>query len=381
MIPHRAAVHNPAAIVDAMEAPFDTPMSAWNATGVSWLPLYHDMGLVGSLLVSVLSGIDLWLLSPRTFLGRPATWLRSLGEFACTLAPAPNFAYQTCVERVRPAELDGTSLARWRCAMIGAEMIRPETTAAFAQAFAASGFPPESFRPCYGLAEATLAVTFDRRGEGVRTRTPPGDGSGAAAPSTVACVGAPVRDTEVRIRAPDGTWLAEGGTGEVCVRGPSVFAGYHGDPEATAECLLRDGWLRTGDLGFLDAGELWLTGRTKDLIIVNGQNVMPHEIEWLAESAVGGGGSTRSGAFALAGADGERAVLVVEVVEGGGADLPALAHEIRVRVGRALAVPLADLLFVRRGRIPKTTSGKVQRNELRRLYLAGAIERLPVGSS
>jgi len=373
MVTHRGAIHNSLAIHEATGAPWDTPIHEWNLSAPSWLPLYHDMGLIGSLFSGLFCGAELWLMTPRTFLGRPAAWLRNLGAGACTVAPAPNFAFQACVERVTPGELAGADLSGWRAAMIGAEMINAETIEAFSRTFAPCGFSPKTFRACYGLAEGTLAITFDRLGEGVRFRTMAqelGDGT-----VQIASVGAPVMDTEVRICAPDGTPLRDGAIGEIRAAGPGIFAGYYRDAESTAESL-RDGWLCTGDLGFVDGGELWITGRTKDLIIVNGQNVMPHEIEWLAESATGGGGAARAGAFSLPAAGGEKPVLVVEVLDGGTATLAGLDRDIRSRVGRALGVPLADLVFVRRGRIPKTTSGKVQRRELRRRYLAQEIERL-----
>jgi acyl-CoA synthetase (AMP-forming)/AMP-acid ligase II len=253
---------------------------------------------------------------------------------------------------------------------MGAEMVRPETAAAFAELVAPCGLGAEALRPCYGLAEATLAVTMDQRGRGVRTL--PDAASGAQGVS----VGAPIADTELSIRAPDGTSLPEGAVGEVCVRGPGVCAGYYEDPEATAETLVG-GWLHTGDLGLLHEGELYLTGRIKDVLILRGENVMPHELEWLAEDAAGGGGASRCGAFSIArGAQGEEPVLVVEIAPGAAPALGELGRAIRQRVGRALGLPLADLVFVRRGKIPRTTSGKVQRLELKRRYLSGALERL-----
>jgi acyl-CoA synthetase (AMP-forming)/AMP-acid ligase II len=373
MVTHRGAIHNPLAIHEATSAPFGVPLHEWGVSAPSWLPLYHDMGLIGSLFSGLLCGTELWLMTPRTFLGRPAAWLKNLGAFPCTVAPAPNFAFQACVERVTADDLAGVDLSGWRAAMIGAEMINAETIEAFTRTFAPCGFSPRTFRACYGLAEGTLAITFDRHGEGVRFRAMAQElGEGTV---QIASVGAPVMDTEVRICAPDGTPLPDGMIGEVRASGPGIFAGYYRDPESTAEAL-RDGWLCTGDLGMQGGGELWITGRTKDLIIVNGQNVMPHEIEWLAEAVTGGGGAARAGAFSLPAAGGEKPVLVVEVLDGATVTLGALDRDIRARVGRALGVPLADLVFVRRGRIPKTTSGKVQRRELRRRYLAHEIERL-----
>ncbi len=378
-IPHRAAIHNPLANDEAIGGPHGAPTHVWAEAMVSWLPLHHDMGLVGCLLMSIIAGLDLWLFQPSTFLARPRRWLEELGRHGVAFAPAPNFGYQLCVERLSGEALAGIDLSPWRAAMTGAEMIRPDTVAAFCEAFAPCGFRPEVFRPCYGLAEGTLAVTFDLQGAGVRTRPLP-EGALGVGPGTdlgdVVCVGEPVRDTEVRITGPGDQPLPDGEIGEVRLHGPGVFAGYYNDPEATAEGL-RDGWLATGDLGFLHAGELYITGRTKDLLIIRGHNFMPHEFEWLAESVTGGGGTLRSGAFSVTrGAQGEQAVMVVEIAERDPDKLAEMGRAIRSRIGRTLSLPIADLAFVRRGKIPKTTSGKVQRQKLRALYLEGKLERI-----
>lgn len=376
MIPHRAAVHNAVASSEAIGAPHGAPAHHWADAMVSWLPVYHDMGLIGCLMLPMLTGLDTWLLRPTTFLARPRLWLEQLARHGTTFVPSPNFGYQLCVERVDPNELEGVDLSHWQVALTGAEMVRRETTDAFARAFGPLGFSPTAFRPCYGLAEATLAVTFDQRGEGVRSLPAPVDADAGLSLAEVVCTGAPIRDTRLRIVAPDGSSLSEGQVGEVTVHGPGVFAGYFNDPDATAADL-RDGWLHTGDLGFLAEGELYLTGRTKDVLIVHGHNLMPDELERLADAVTGGGGLVRSAAFSVArGASGEQPVLVVETSDADPAVLPTLEQEIRVRVGRGLGLPLADVVFVRRGRIPRTTSGKMQRQEVRRRYLDGSLERL-----
>ncbi len=375
-IPHRAAIHNSIASDLAIGAPHGEPARRWAESMVCWLPLHHDMGLVGCLFLSILCGLDLWLLPPPTFLARPRLWLEHLGKHGRVFAPAPNFGYQLCLERLDARAREGLDLSNWRAAMTGAEMVRPETTGAFQEAFAPHGFRPEAFRPCYGLAEATLAVTFDQEGRGVRTLPLPVGAEAGLGLDEVVCVGKPLIDTKVKIAAPDGSPLPEGVIGEVHIHGPGVFAGYWNDPEATAESL-RDGWLMSGDLGFLHGGELYLTGRTKDVLILRGHNMMPHELEWLAEGVTGGGGALRSGAFSVAqGEEGEVPILVVEVANRDPKALAALDREIRSRVGRALSLPLADLVFLRRGRIPKTTSGKVQRRQLRQSYLDGELQRL-----
>jgi acyl-CoA synthetase (AMP-forming)/AMP-acid ligase II len=374
-ISHRAAVHNPIASAEAIGRPWGAPSWEWEERHVLWLPLYHDMGLVGGILYSLLNGLDLQLASPRAFLSRPRVWLDLLSEAGATVSPAPNFAYQLCVERVGADERRDLDLSRWRGALMGAEMVRAETAAAFCSAFAECGLDPAAARPCYGLAEATLAVTFDCAGLGVRTAAVPEESRGAGEPAEVVSVGVPVPDTEVRVTAADGTAIAESRVGEVRVRGPGVFDGYWGEDVATRESL-DAGWLRTGDLGFLRGGELYLSGRTKDILIVRGQNLMPHQIEWLVEEVAGGGGACRVGAFSVPRAAGEEAVVVVEVAADHGGDLGAVEREIRSHVGRRLSLTLADVAFVRRGKIPKTTSGKVQRRELRARYLARELERL-----
>jgi fatty-acyl-CoA synthase len=376
MITHGNAVHNPAACSDSAGGQMQSPLHDWAESMTSWLPLYHDMGLVGCLLLPMLAGLELRLLRPPTFLARPMLWLRELGSHGASFAPAPNFGYQLCVERIRPQQLEGVDLSNFKVAQTGAEMIRAETAAAFVEHFAPFGFQPEAMLPCYGLAEATLGVTFDDHGTGVRTLpAPPGTDSGYSL-TDVVCLGRPVRDTSLRIGAPDGRDLPDGAVGEVCIQGPGVFAGYYGDPEATAESL-RDGWYRTGDLGFLHRGELYLTGRIKDVLIVHGHNLMPDEIERLADGVTGGGGLLRSAAFSVArGAAGEEAVLVVETEVDDPARMAEIERDIRIRIGRNLGLPVADVVFVRRGRIPRTTSGKMQRGEVRRRYLEGTLEQL-----
>lgn len=375
MISHRGAVHNPIAIEDAISVPHGKLAHEWANDVVSWLPLYHDMGLVGCLLFSIAHRFNLWLLRPETFLTRPRLWLDALGRNGPTMSPAPNFAYQLCAERVKSAELEGADLSRWASSLCGAEMIRPETMSAFCNAFAPNGYKTSSLLPCYGLAEGTLDVTCVRQG-GVRTQPLPAGADSGFGLTEVVSTGAALRDMEVRIASPDGKPLPEGKIGQVRARGPSLFMGYFNDPEATRECL-QDGWLCTGDLGFLQRGELYITGRTKDLLIIHGHNFMPHELEWLAESVSGSGGTERSAAFSVAkDAEGEQAILVMEIAEREGAALKDLEHEVRLRIAKEMKLPLAEVIFVRRGQIPKTTSGKVQRGELRQRYLEGKLDRL-----
>jgi fatty-acyl-CoA synthase len=380
LISHGAVCANARAIHAAIGAAWGRDFLAENQRVVSWLPLHHDMGLVGILLASIAGGFELSLLPPRAFLARPLAWLRELSGESPVVSAAPNFAYHTCVDRYDPEALAELDLTGWHTALCGAEMVRPQTLTDFVERYRSHGLPPSAPRPCYGLAEATLAVTFDVRDQGVRTAEVPGE-HGAETPREVACVGAPVLDTRVEIVDDTGRVLGEETVGEVRVAGPSLFSGYWRDEEATAECL-RDGWLYTGDLGFLKDGELYITGRLKDLLILRGHNLMPHELEWCAEAASGGGGHTRSGAFSIpGGADGEEAVLAVETELSTPEELAGLSGAIRRLVADRLGLALFDLALVRRGRLPKTTSGKVQRRELRRRYLTGELDRLDGGTT
>ena len=271
-------------------------------------------------------------------------------------------------------DLSGLDLSGWRDSMCGSEMIRADTMRSFAETFAPAGLRPEQLRPCYGLAETTLSVSFDRRLEGIRTKPVPlGTFDGGL--QEVVSNGTAVIDTEIQVRTPAGGQRPASEVGEVWVRGPGLFSGYYNDPDATAE-VLRDGWFDTGDLGFLDQdGELYLTGRSKEILILQGTNIMPHDLEWVAEGVAGSGGSQRAGAFSVPCSAGEQAVLVLETTGKKHFDA-ALRGNIARAIGRELSIPLADVVLVKRGSLPRTSSGKVQRRELRNRYLRGEIERL-----
>jgi acyl-CoA synthetase (AMP-forming)/AMP-acid ligase II len=375
-ITHGGALHNARALDINIAAPHRASCRGFIDHWASWVPLYHDMGLITNLTLMI-NGIDLDLMPPEAFLGRPRRWLELLSSGGSSVATAPNFGYQLCIDRLRDADLEGLDLAPWQAAFSAAEMVRPETVAGFLDKFGRCGFRPESYRPCYGLAEATLVVAIDQAGGAPRTLpVPTGLADSGFEMREVFCLGEPVIDTRIEIAAPDGSGLPDGTVGEVRIQGPSVFSGYYNDPEATAEALV-DGWLRTGDLGFMQAGELYLTGRLKDLLIVRGENIMPHELEWMAESASGGGAMERAAAFSISrGGQGEEIVLVLETNEKDPANLEPMLRDLRVEVGREFGLTLADLVPVRRGQLPKTTSGKVQRGVVRDLYLAGELVRL-----
>jgi fatty-acyl-CoA synthase len=327
---------------------------------LGWLPLYHDMGLVGVAFTALFHGLNLVLMRPETFVGTPLRWLEAIAaQTLPTTTSAPNFGYQWCVDRIRPSKLEGLDLSPWRIACCGAEMVRPGTLSAFEERFRPHGLREGVFAPCYGMAETTLAVTM----------CPPSRGP-VLHEGRISC-GPAVEGLEVTIRDPDSSeLLPDRREGEIVVSGSSVFPGYFLDEEATALHLREDGF-HTGDLGYLHEGELYVTGRLKDLIILDGANVAPYELEWIAEQHVDMDGG-RAAAFSVELAGREVPVLVIEVKA---IPDPELIETVRREVGRDIA-PLHDLVLVRRGTLPKTSSGKVKRGKVKELYESGGLETL-----
>jgi fatty-acyl-CoA synthase len=371
MLSHRGLVHNAMVLQEAMA----TGSEPYDFSLIGWLPLHHDMGLVGYLIGSIITGTNLWLFPPTAFLGRPSRWLEFVSNSGPCKTLAPNFAYGHCVQCCTAADIGRMDLSQWRLAGVGAEMVRPETMELFSSTFAASGFRPEVLRTGYGLAEATLAVCADQKQRGIRTTTLPQNGDAYGASRSVVCVGATVRDTKIRVVDSAGSTLPEGSIGEVLVSAPGLFRGYFNDTKATNK-VLANGWLRTGDLGLIRDDELYVTGRLKDLLIVHGQNFMPHEVEAIAEQAAGGGLS-RSCAFSTPhDLEAEKVVLVVEVTTGDADTLAAHGKAIRRLIAGELSFRVGELLLVRRGTIPKTSSGKIRRDALRDLYFKGTLQPL-----
>ncbi len=345
-------------------------------SGVSWLPLYHDMGLIGCVFTALERPGTLTLFAPEVFVARPAAWLRAISRYRATLSVAPNFAYGLCAEKIREEELDGVDLGRWRVALCGAEPVAPSVLAAFRRRFAPWGFRPAALTPVYGLAEAALAVTFsdlakepgiarfDRRrlAEGRARLDPEG--------VELASVGRPLPGFEVRVVDGRGRPQAAGRVGRVEVRGPSLMEGYLGRPDLTAE-VLRGGWLDTGDLGFLHRGELFLTSRAKDVVILRGRNHSPVEIEQAAGAVAG---VRRDCAAAVSwlpeGAPGEVLVVFVEHRRGAPAEtvagLPAACAE---AVLAATGLRPDEVVVLAPGSLPRTSSGKLRRRETLRRHL------------
>jgi acyl-CoA synthetase (AMP-forming)/AMP-acid ligase II len=345
---------------------------------VSWLPLYHDMGLIGALLGAMSYPGPLVLLPPEHFLARPALWPRALARHRGTISAAPSFAYAYVAERVRDEDLAGLDLSPWRLALNGAEPISAEAMRRFAARLAPHGFDPGALVPVYGLAEAALAVTFARPGRplsGRRVDAVRLAAEGLAVPGDreVVSVGAPVPGVTVEVRDPAGGPAGEGRLGRIFVRGASVMAGYLGDPAATAAAL-RDGWLDTGDLGFVLAGELHVHGRAKDVVMVRGANRAPDEFE----SALAGLPGLRPGCaaavgFVPPGGGGEALLLLAERARGGAVPDAELEHALRRAVLDRTGVAPHTVALLEPGTLPRTSSGKLRRQEALRRWLAGRL--------
>jgi amino acid adenylation domain-containing protein len=341
---------------------------------VSWLPLYHDMGLIGGLLQPIHCGIPVVLMSPAYFLERPVRWLEAISRHRATISGGPDFAYRMCLDRVKPSQLQGLDLSCWRLAFSGAEPVRHDTLQAFAEHVAPAGFSAASLYACYGLAESTLLVTGGKRGSHVAAQgfSPESLAAGHPQPSDdgtvlVGCGGA-ARGHVVDIVDPaSGRAVAPGGIGEICVSGPSVAQGYWRQPSATAETFVeREGrrWLRTGDLGFWHEGDLFIAGRCKDLIILRGHNVYPQDIERVIEEEVEAVRKGRVAAFAVPAIDGREGVgIALEISRGMQKLVPAdaLVDALNLAVTQACGEAASAVLLLNPGALPKTSSGKLRR--------------------
>ena len=354
--------------------------------GVSWLPLYHDMGLIGSWLFTMASAYPLALRSPLSFLSRPERWLHDIHRRRGTMSAAPNFAYELCVRRIRDEDIEGIDLSSWRCALNGAEPVRPETIERFVQRFAKYGFRRESMMPVFGLAECSVGLCmprvqrgpkFDRvdRGafeKGHATPAVPGDEHA----NLFVCLGPALPEHEIRIVNDAGEVLPEREVGRLLFRGPSMTSGYYRNEEATAAIRRDDGFLDTGDLAYVADGELYIAGRLKDLIIRGGRNFVAAEIEEAASEVPG----VRKGCVAAFGVTEprrgtEQVVIVAETKARGVGERDAMERQVIEQVSNAIGAPPDVVKLVAPGSVPKTSSGKIRRNDTKALYLSGALGR------
>ena len=366
-----------------------------NDVGVSWLPLYHDMGLIGFVLAPILHRTPIVFLPPLLFLKRPVSWLQAMTRHKGTISFGPNFAYALCVKRIREKELEGIDLSSWRVAGCGAEPIRPETLEAFAESFAKVGFSKNALLPSYGMAESSLAISFTELSEGMKTLSVDGEtlwaentvkevpDDDARAVRLVSC-GPKFADHDIAVFAPEDAEseapLGEDRVGELRIKGPSVMKSYWEDLERTRDTFAGT-WLKTGDLGLLHQGRVYICGRSKEVIIVNGRNYYPQDIEWEASHVEGvrKGNVIAFGARDMTERDRERVVVAFEVQDAPkGLDPRELALQkqplgalVRKAVQAGMNLSLDDVVPLGPGVLPKTSSGKLQRAKTRELYESG----------
>ncbi|MEU1816313.1 aminotransferase class I/II-fold pyridoxal phosphate-dependent enzyme [Streptomyces roseifaciens] len=375
MVTHTNLVRNLRSIHLRLEHDEDSGM-------VSWLPPYHDMGLIGGILTPLYGGFPAHLMAPATFVRRPLLWLETLSRTGASTSVAPNFGFEQCLRRITDEQRDALDLSTWRLALNGAEPVRAETLERFADRFAPCGFDRRALLPCYGLAEGTLMVTgidaaqppvlgaFDTGALARGAAEPAGEGAERAT-RVVGC-GTPVPDVEVAVVDPDTRRRApDGRVGEIWVAGPNVAEGYWGRPDATDESFgarmageeeTAAAHLRTGDLGFLRDGQLYVVGRTKDVVIVQGRNHYPHDVELTAEKATDAVRPGCGAAFGIPTEQGEQLALAYEF---GGGDPAAALAALRTAIAEEHQVAPHTVVLLKRSTVPKTTSGKIQRQACR----------------
>jgi len=353
---------------------------------VSWLPMYHDMGLVGCFLTPLTNQVSTDYLSTEIFARRPLTWINLISANRGTVSYSPSFGYELCARRASPETLANVDLSSWRVAGIGADMIRPDVMREFIRVFGQAGFKHTGLVASYGLAECTLAVSFAPVDEGMQTdmvneRTlanqnravSPDQADGEGAAREIVNCGIPLPGYELDIRSEAGEVLGERQVGRIFVRGDSVMQGYFNDQDATDQVLSKDGWLDTGDMGYRVGTSLFVVGRIKDLIIINGRNHWPQDLEWAVEQLP----SLRSGdsaAISVPGhSDEEIAVLLVQCRMREPEEREALRKEIKDAIQHSVGIH-TEVVFVPPRSLPKTSSGKLSRSKARTAFLAGELQ-------
>lgn len=369
-------------------------------TYVSWVPLYHDMGLILNVLQTLYVGTLCVLMAPVSFMQRPLNWLRAISDYRAEFATAPNFAFDLCVDRFRPDQMAGIDLSHWKIALNGAEPVRAETMERFTKIFAPYGFAPDACSPAYGLAEATLLASGGGRGRGLVKRRISREALQrlrAAAPTSeddaqfVAGCGKALVGERLAIVDPETCRrLQTGHAGEIWISGPNVTQGYWQNAKATAatfwpriEGEAAERWLRTGDLGFLDdTGELFITGRIKDVIIIRGINHYPQDLEDTVQASHPALRRHGGAAFSILDEDGEGRLVVVQEIERTQmrhVSIDDIEDTIREAIATEHELAIHDVVLIRPGNLPKTTSGKIQRGLARSLFLDGRLAELQPG--
>lgn len=386
MLTHGNLMHNLALIYRRFGANSES-------RGVIWLPPYHDMGLIGGVLVPLFGGFPVVLMSPVTALQRPIRWLQAISKYRATISGGPNFAYELCLNKVTPEQREGLDLSSWQVAFNGAEPVRADTLHRFSQFFDSCGFRRQAFYPCYGLAEASLFVTgsapdqapvmasFDRQSLERGVAQPAPAGHAAQAGRRLVSSGRPSASEQVLIVDPASVAQAQPcAVGEIWVAGPSVARGYWNRPAESAHTFgarLANGdgpFMRTGDLGFIKDGELFVTGRLKEVIIIRGHNHYPQDIELTAANSHPLLRAGRGAAFAIENEQDEQLVLIHEVERRHEtAQLPAALAAARAAISAEHQLQVRSIVLVKAGVVPITSSGKVQRTACRSLWQAGEL--------
>lgn len=352
--------------------------------GLSWLPLYHDMGLIGFVLSPLVARVPVVFVPTLTFVKRPTVWMEAVSKYKATITFAPNFAFALAAKHAgRQVGKEGFDLSSLRVVGCGAEPINPQTLRGFIDAFGPAKLNPHSIMPCYGMAEATLAISFDTLKSDFSTTTidreryenervaAPFSGEKPENRFEVVSCGRTFKNHEVGIMGDEGKLLGDGQVGEIVFRGPSVTAGYFENDEAS-RAAFKSGWLHTGDLGFMVNGEVFISGRKKDLIILNGRNYYPQALEWAMENIAG----LRKGnvvAFSVPGANSEELVMVAETRSNGEGDQSTIVEAMREALKNEFGVVAKDIALVPAGSLPKTSSGKLQRQKTRQEYMNGTL--------
>lgn len=349
---------------------------------ISWLPLYHDMGLVGFLLMPLSAQMSIDLMPTGAFVRRPLLWLDLMSKNGGTISYSPSFGYELCAKR-GDGSREGLDLSKWRIAGCGGDMVRPGPLTSFAERYAMAGFKATAFVASYGMAEATLGLSMSPLGQGLIFDTVDVDrmekdgvvtpGAGERARAFVRC-GPIFEGHELEVRDEDGKALPERRVGRLFARGPSLMREYYGDPQATAAVLSPDGWLDTGDLGYLAEGQIVPTGRAKDLILLNGRNVWPQDLEWTAESEVERLRSGDVAAFSIDADAGEQLVVLVQARTGDAEARQTLIDDVAALL-RARHGVEARVELIGHNALPQTSSGKLSRSKARTLFLAGAFKQ------
>ncbi|MGD2098954.1 MAG: fatty acyl-AMP ligase [Desulfobacterales bacterium] len=377
MITQKAVLNNLAAIVK-----FGCKVRP-NDRGASWLPFYHDMGLVGLVLAPLAAQLSVDYLKTRDFAMRPRLWLALMSENRATISIGPPFGYELCLQRLRQSDIEKFDLSAWRLAGVGAETIRPAPLFKFAEMLEPSGFNKEAFCACYGMAECSLAVSFSPLSSGLNIDAVDGDylsehrrampveaneSEGALRSSLFVDCGAPLADYKVEIRDSAGRALPERHVGTIYVKADSIMSGYFGDLKLTQEVLTSDGWFNTGDLGYFVKNSLFVTGREKDMMIINGRNIWPQDLEFIAEQQA----EIRTGdasAFSIPGPDGlDKPVMMVQCRVPSDSQRVELRERIKRLIYQELGID-CYIDLVPRNTLPRTTSGKLSRSKARKEFL------------